>query len=274
MAKRKFNRPGSSSQEKPSLSHTPGRSGQKESASGTDAEYVGLSPAYALPSWLQAVCSLAIVFHFAALLVALSSNLAPSYLQGKLLDFFSPYLVTTHQAYRAAPLELTHAETLDFPLVVELRSEDGSEPQWQPLSCTITPPSAQLGRPTGWAHWNNFARWFTLTADQQPEAEVLADIAAGCIALAELQSGQRYEAIRMLTRHVNSFDEDNALQLGLATMEDEAYQPLELFRAAVIRRESRPLSLVPAQQPLRTSKPTGRRSAGTPAVKVSDGEQL
>jgi len=212
-------------------------------------------PCSSLPDWLQRLGSLAIALHLLAILVALASNLAPSYLQGKVLGVLSHYLVTTHQAYRAVPLELTHAEQLDFPLVFEVLGEEDGEAEWHPLPLAVAPSLLAESTHARGSHWDNFSRWFTMTAEQRPEAEILADVAARCIRLAESSSGIRYRAVRAVTPQVNSYDEDLALQLGLASSEDEAYQPEELFRATIVRRENRPLSLVPAQAPLRTAKP-------------------
>ncbi len=219
-----------------------------QTLANTDSEPPANAALSSLPSWLQGLCSLAITLHLFALLIALSSNLAPSYLQGKLLGLLSPYLVTTHQIYRTVPLELTHAEKQDFPLVFEALDSDGSDNQWRELTATDLPPLSSK-------HWSNFSRWFALTAEQQPEAEVLADLSARYLNRAEASTGARYQAVRAVIAKVNSFDEDFALQLGVASTDDAAYQPSELFRAFVVRRENRPLSLVPAQAPLRTSKP-------------------
>src|SRR5690606_19425426 len=102
------------------------------------------------------------------LLLALSSNLAPSYLQGRLLDAVGPYLHGTHQYYHALPLELTRAEPLDFPLRVELQAEttgsdsEQSPAEWQSLSLAGLFGSDRIQGKASDARWHNLARWLTL----------------------------------------------------------------------------------------------------------------
>lgn len=219
---------------------------------------------------LRGLISLAIMLHGLCLLLAVSSNLAPSYLQGRLLDVAGPYLHVTHQYYRALPLELTRAEPLDFPLRVELQAEaTGSDSEqggaeWQPLLLTGLFESHRIqGNPSD-SRWYNLARWLTLISSADPESEILSDFAAQTVQLAEIQSGQRYQAVRFISAKVLSYDEDLALAGNPRASEDETFQPSVMYSARIVRLDrpaaageggSSGLSLVPAQDALRTAKP-------------------
>lgn len=219
---------------------------------------------------LRGLISLAIILHGLCLLLAVSSNLAPSYLQGRLLDVVGPYLHVTHQYYHALPLELTRAEPLDFPLQVELQTETtGSDlaqnaGEWQPLSLAGLFEGERIQGSGHDSRWHNLARWLTLIHSADAESEILADFAAQTVQLAERQSGQRYQAVRFISAKVLSYDEDLALAGNLRASDDEAFQPNVVYSARIVRldnqaavgeAESSRLSLVPAQEALRTAKP-------------------
>lgn len=218
--------------------------------------------------WQRNLASLLIILHGSILLTVLSSNLAPSYLQGRVLDLLSPYLNMSHQAYNALPLELTSSEMIDFPLQVELQAEtliaDATQPDWHPMSLDgpidFDKPPAAL-RTT---RWPNMARWLLLTASVDPESEVLADFAAQCVRLAEKQTGQRFQAVRFRSPKVLSYDEDLALLANLRDPNDQEFQPSVVYSANIVRladelEGAQRLSLVPAQAPQRTAKPNVTR---------------
>ena len=215
-------------------------------------------------AWQLQLVSLLIVLHGSVLLTVLSSNLAPSYLQGRVLDVLSPYLNMTHQAYNALPLELTSSEMIDFPLQVELQAEALSaaavQPDWHPMSLegpiAFDKPPAALRN----TRWSNMARWLLLTASVDPESEVLSDFAAQCVRLAEKQTGQRFQAVRFRSPKVLSYDEDLALLANLRDPTDQEFQPSVVYSANIVRladehEGAQRLSLVPAQAPQRTAKP-------------------
>lgn len=218
---------------------------------------------------LRGLLSLAIIIQGFSLLLAFSSNLAPSYLQGRMLDVVGPYLHVTHQYYHALPLELTRAEPLDFPLRVELQVEntgvdaEQATAAWQPLALRglFGNDRAQAG--VSDTRWHNLARWLTLIASADPESEILSDFAARAIQLAERQSGQRYQAVRFLSAKVLSYDEDLTLAGKLREPGDEMFQPSVIYSASVVRlgapgdADNQRLSLIPAQDALRTAKPVG-----------------
>lgn len=217
------------------------------------------------PAWVRNTLSLLIILHGLALIVAVSSNLAPSYLQGRILNRLAPYLNTTHQAYNALPLELTRGELADFPLQVELQTSaantgaDVAEHAWQPMSIEglvnfAVAPTAQRA-----TRWSNLARWLSLTASADPENEILSDFSARCVTLAEKQTGQRYSGVRLVSPKVLSFDEDMALAGGIRELFDEEFQPTIVYSANIVRLQDgasqERLSLVPVQSAARTSKP-------------------
>ncbi len=230
-------------------------------------------PASELPArGLRGLLSLAIILQGFSLLLALSSNLAPSYLQGRILGVVGPYLHATHQYYHALPLELTRAEPLDWPLTVELQVEttggeaDRSAGTWQPLALSGLFNNARAQAGVSDTRWHNLGRWLALTASADADSEILSDFAARAIQLAERQSGQRYQAVRFSTAKVLSYDEDLALAGNLREPGDEIFQPNVIYSASVVRLDdlgspkgagSQRLSLVPAQDALRTAKPVG-----------------
>lgn len=224
--------------------------------------------AFGFPSaTLRGLISLAIIVQLFSLLLAFSSNLAPSYLQGRILNVVGPYLHMTHQYYHVLPLELTRAEPLDLPLRIELQAEaTGSElgqaaTAWQPLALAGLFTKAGARAELRDTRWHNLARWLTLVATADPESEILSDFAAQAVQLAESQSSERYQAVRLLSTKVLSYDEDLALAGNLRDPTDESFQPSVLYSARIVRLDSpgdagsQRLSLVPAQDALRTAKP-------------------
>ena len=207
----------------------------------------------------QFLVSLAIVFHFGALLVALSANLAPSYLQGQFTAWLSPYAVTTNQAYSSFPLELTHAEPFDFPLFVEfLSTTSQGSAQGEVWERMLLPgsssPNAAL-HDLGWSRWANVCRVIQLIAADQPDSEILSDIAARLVTMGENKSDKRFRSIRLIAPHVLSYDEDASVVSGERSLEDDALAPTILYRATIVRDLTQQISLVPEQIPLRTAKP-------------------
>lgn len=182
-----------------------------------------------------------ILTHFTALLLTLSANLAPSYLQGRLTAWFSSYLVTTNQDYTALPLELTHADAIDFPLVLEVH-RTGDEPQsWREVKLPH-------------ARWQNFSRWIRLISVDQPESELLADVLAHFAGVIEERQSKELDAIRLVAPKVLSYDEDALVAGGEPA--SESFEQEIAYKAHIIRDPlTHQIQLVPAQDPLRTSKP-------------------
>lgn len=213
---------------------------------------------------MQLLVSLVIVFHFCALLVAFSANLAPSYLQGQLTAWLSPYTVTTNQAYNAFPLELTHAEPLDFPLYVELlhSNQQGSEQSedWQRMLLPGGSSRKLASHDVRWSRWSNLSRVIQLIAIEQPDSEILSDIAARLVVTAEKQTGDTFRAVRLIAPRVLSYDQDARVFSGESSLEDDELSPTVVYRATIVRDSASQISLVPEQIPLRTAKPVVSKS--------------
>jgi hypothetical protein len=206
----------------------------------------------------QFFVSLAIVFHFGALLAAFSANLAPSYLQGQITSWLSAYAVTTNQAYSSVPLELTHAEPFDFPLLVEFlpANNQGSEPVevWERMLLPGSSSANEL-HDLRWSRWPNLCRVIQLIAADQPDSEILSDIAARLVEMAEKRSDKPFGSIRLIAPRVLSYDEDASVNSGESTLEDDTLAPTIVYRATIVRDSTQQISLIPEQNPLRTAKP-------------------
>lgn len=231
-------------------------------ASGEELASPGFSGVLAddqLPSQRQrTIVSVVVSAQFLALLITLSANLAPSFLQGKLTRLLSPYLVTTNQAYNAFPLELTHAEPFDFPMYIEFRAEDSASDRWEKLNLPgITNPASSLAA-WRYSRWTNLSRVVRLIFTEQPDSEILSDITAHLVDVAEQQSGDTFREVRWMAPKVLSYDEDARLANGEEALAGEAFSPSIVYSATVVHGPAGQLSLVPQQAPLRTAKPIGQ----------------
>jgi hypothetical protein len=211
----------------------------------------------------QALVSLVLIAHFGALLVTWSANLAPSYLQGNLTALLSPYLVTTTQAYNAFPLELTHAEPFDFPMHIQLLATDEQRGVWQFMALPGLGDADSSATDNRFSRWSNYSRVIRLVASEQPDSEILSDIAASAVRYAEQRSGQTYRAIRWVAPKILSYDEDALVRTGQLIEGEGELSPQIVYSAAVLRDAAGGLSLIPEQAPLRTAKPV-RRTGGLP----------
>lgn len=194
----------------------------------------------------KVVASLVIVVHFFALLVALSANLFPSALQEKFTLGLSGYLVSTSQNYGSLPLELTHSEPFDYPLIVQVRrKKDG---KWKTAEF-----AGYKEGDYSFSRWMNMARLVRLAVEENSENEILGEIGFG---LSRHIDGENprdaIDAIRLVQPIVLNFDQATATPeeqrdiLGLA--------PKTVFQAAVIRRDGEIVGVVPAQESYRSSK--------------------
>ncbi len=212
--------------------------------------------------------SIAILLHFGVLLFQLSANVAPSYLQGRINVWLSPFIVTTNLDYGATPLELTHAAPIDFPLLVELlpASADATDSQaWQILEL----PNAMLSANRGWdfrrSRWPNYARLIRLVEIDHPDSELLADIAIPFVQFAEKRSREEFRAIRLRAPKVLSYDEAAALASGRLELNAEEAVGTLVFGANIVRKVDS-MVLVPFQEPLRTAKPAAVASSKSGAA--------
>lgn len=72
----------------------------------------------------RGVVSVILLIHLFCILVALSANLAPSALQGRLLNLFSPYTETLNFDLDSTPYELTHINEIDEENRIELLPDE------------------------------------------------------------------------------------------------------------------------------------------------------
>jgi len=97
-----------------------------------------------------------------------------------------------------------------------------------------------------------------LVAAEQPDSEILSDIAASAVRYAEQRSGQTYRAVRWVAPKIPSYDQDALVHAGQLTEGEGELSPQVVYSAVILRDATGGLSLIPEQAPLRTSKPVGR----------------
>ncbi len=194
------------------------------------------------PSRLQIrLYSAVVLFHFAALILALSANLFPSRLQDHLLKWFSPYLVTSAQAYGSMPLELTHAESFDFPLQVEGLSQDDN--RWVPLKIPgITDTSPARTR------FSMLGRAMSLVLEGDPESEVVSQIIYRLLKIAQTNQRQPLEKVRVIRPFVPDYDQ------ATNGTSDVDQGPEVLFTAQIVREGDEIVGVVPEIENYRQSK--------------------
>ncbi len=213
---------------------------------------------------LRSIVSLLVVAHLATVLIALAANLAPSLLLGKMTQLTSAYAGTTNQIYTGLPLELTHAEPFDFPLNVEMQSSELTGTEWQAMPLPGIEQPRTDSHQLRFSRWSNFSRVMRMVATNQPDSEILADIAARLVELAEKREQQTFQGIRFIAPKVLSYDEDALLASGQSTKHDEELLSTIVYSATILRDVDGRLSLVPQQIPLRTAKPLLRERESRP----------
>lgn len=196
--------------------------------------------------------SLAVIAHFAVLITSLFANYAPSYLQGEVLTLLEPYTIPTHQAYRALPLHLTHGESVDFP--VQLQAKIGDATAWEDLQIGTWELSS--------TRWRNLARRIVLIAEDDPENEILSEIAIRTVDRVNSLRSRKLTAIRFVQPYMLSFDEDSLVQAGQAELLGDM-EPTVLFQAEVVYEQGQVVGLLPDIGESRVSPvakaPTGRK---------------
>ena len=217
--------------------------------------------------------SLLIVFHLAALIIALSANLTPSFLQGELNTYLAPYHVTTGQDYLMLPLELTHGASMDRPFSVQFRLS--GNPNWHdmdlPGAVTVRNGATRFTR----SRWPNFSRLLVWIMENEPESELLSEFASQCVRhleatesnkSADLRNDESSEAIteiRFIQPHVLSFDEALIVAEGQEELIAEELSPEILYHGYVVRIGSE-IGLIPAEDSSRTAKPIPVTGRGDP----------
>lgn len=190
-----------------------------------------------------------IVVQFAVLALSLSANLSPSALQGDLLDWAEYYTIPTAQDYGAVPLELTHGESLDFPVAFQAQYAD--EPgAWVPLRL----PGVTLGeqRPIQWSHsrWPNLSRSVRLLYGDTGDPEPFAILAS---ALLKSQGESQPIQVRAVAPSVISFAQFQNVQEANLTVA-EAFNDSVIYTADVVLLDDGQWSLVPVEESQRTAK--------------------
>jgi hypothetical protein len=202
------------------------------------------------------ITSCLIVLHFAGLIIALSANIAPSFLHGEALRWLAPVHVSTGQDYIMLPLELTQATDMDAPVVVEVMTEQET-PSWQRLSFPndrVSPGSLLSSR------WSNLARLMVWISQQQPDSEVLPELALRAIRSGSTPAGSSIDlnesiAIRFVQPHVLSYDEDLVIAGGRESLLADALEPNVVYAAQILHGKNGEIALVPSQDAGLTSKP-------------------
>lgn len=201
--------------------------------------------------------SVLICLHFAALLASLASNMSPSFVQGKLQDFLSPYLVTTAQDYGAVPIELTHADPMDFPAFVQVHRRSDPKQLWQ--SVQLPAVAGESVRPINWtrSRWANISRFTRLIAEDFPDSEILSEIALSILNSSQVEDPENVDGIRIVAPHIPDFDEFEIVMLEGEEFTSASFQDQVVYSADVVRSTAGEIGLVPFLQDLRTSKSSG-----------------
>ena len=178
------------------------------------------------------------------IVLSLLSNYAPSYLQGEILNWLSPYVVSTHQLYGAKPLELTHSEDIDFPVHIDVQYEGDN--RWS--SVQFKTQDLQKTR------WPMFARIFAVVVSEDSENEVLSEITLAIVRKVDSLQRKKIRRIRLYQPHVFSFDEDSYVNAGQADLLDGLTDDTQLFAADVVYdSSSNIIGVLPILSEYRTS---------------------
>lgn len=211
----------------------------------------------------QGLVSGCLVVHLGILLLSLSANLSPSFLQLEMLSWTSMYSVTTAQDYGAVPLEWTHGESLDFPMLIEVHQQGQPQDRWTTLELPNVTVSSQ--RPVQWSasRWSNVSRSVRLLYNDTQASEILAELAARRLATAPESLSSDVDRIRVVSAVVVDYaqhQEAMANQLSIA----EAFDDEVLFVADVLKTTNGQVVLVPAEEAMRTSKAQAQIGGQTP----------
>ncbi len=202
---------------------------------------------------VQRFASCVIVFHLGILLLGLSSNLSPSYLQSTFLDWTSIYSVSSGQDYGAIPLEWTHGETMGYPLVVQIsRSADASS--W----ATLPPPGVAITdvRPVDWtqSRYAHLSRAVRLLFSDTEDDEILGEFVTAFLRAAPVRDVDGIQKVRLVAPSVVNYQQhQDLLAAGDLTLL-EAFPDQVVYTASVVKSESMQFTLVPDMDTSRTSK--------------------
>lgn len=221
----------------------------REAAAAEDSHQAAhtLSPLY------RRIASICIVAHMAVLLLSLSANLSPSYLQGVMLDWAELYTISFGQDYGAVAVELTHGESLDFPVAIQVQSDEDDAGEWT----TLSPPGVQIDdeRPVNWSRsrWPNLSRAVRLLYNDTEDTEALAILASAAIHGSSNRSSGNVVRVRVVSPTVLNYEQYSAaIQAGYTVA--EAYDDEVVYTASLVRLAGGEIVLVPEEESLKTSK--------------------
>ncbi len=218
------------------------------------------SPSAKSRKWI----SLLIAIHFATMAIALSANLAPSFLHGEVLPWLAPLHVTSGQDYILLPLELTHAAKIDLPMAVEIRLVD--QQKWRSLALpqiADKPAVADSQQIVNWSssrsRWPNLSRLITWIALEQPSSTVLPEFSFQLLKYAaaheqDIEIDQIAE-IRLVQPHVLNYDEFVQLNRGQGELLANQLDAEIIYGAHVVHTATGEIRLLPMQEPALTAKP-------------------
>lgn len=206
-----------------------------------------LSPLY------RRIASACIVLQVGVLVLSLSANLSPSYLQGMMLDWAELYTISVGQDYGAVAVELTHGESLDFPVAIQVQSESDDAGEWT----TLSPPGVQVSdkRPVNWSRsrWPNLSRAVRLLYNDTEDTEALAILATAAIHGSSNRRLRNVSRVRIVSPTVLNYEQySTVMQAGYTV--GEAYDDEVIYTASLVRLAGGEMVLVPDEEPLKTSK--------------------
>ena len=211
------------------------------------------------------IVSCLLFLQLVTVVIGLASNLAPSFVQGRINVWLAPYQVATGQDYVMLPLELTHAGLIDAPVIVEVEWDQSGEWLAFPLP-SINPQPSLTRNPTDGSRsrWPNLARLFAWIAQEQPDAEVLSRFARQLALYANsLNPQQTLTGLRLIQPHVVSFDEDLLVSQGKADLIEQDLHGNVLYEVQVLRETDGTVRVLPLQEPMMMS-PRKTSSGGQP----------
>ncbi|GAB5406622.1 MAG: hypothetical protein Aurels2KO_48530 [Aureliella sp.] len=199
------------------------------------------------------IASSLIVVQICVLILSLSSNLSPSTLQGNLLDWAELYTITTAQDYGAVPIELTHGETLDFPVAVQVQSDSDGRDEWTTLELPGVNFTSE--RPVDWSRsrWANLSRAVRLLYNDTADPEAIAILASAATNGSTSRVVGDVRRVRVVSPTVVSYRQYESVKEANLTVA-EAFTDEVIYTAELVKLPSGEQVLIPEEESLRTSK--------------------
>ncbi len=199
------------------------------------------------------IASSLILAQLCVLILSLSSNLSPSTLQGNLLDWAELYTIATAQDYGAVPIELTHGETLDFPVAVQVQTDADGPDEWTTLELPGVNFSSE--RPVNWSgsRWPNLSRSVRLLYNDTDDPEAIAILTSATINGSTSRIPGKVRRVRVISPTVISYRQYQSVVDANLTVA-EAFADEVIYTAELVQLPSGEQVLVPEEESLRTSK--------------------